>query len=128
MSHKTFKMIFYKLIEFFQSDQGDLNLEKIMQTDDLIQNEIISDLVMKEEQYQLHDWEKRNVFVKVKGSQIVRLVSETILSMRRHLIDQKISELQLETKEQNYNQETLSEIQMYQGLKNIISNKLHRVI
>ena len=128
LSHKTFKMIFYKLIEFFQSDQGDLNLEKIMQTDDLIQNEIISDLVMKEEQYQLHDWEKRNVFVKVKGSQIVRLVSETILSMRRYLIDQKISELQLETKEQNYNQETLREIQMYQGLKNIISNKLHRVI
>ena len=128
LSHKTFKNIFYKLIEFYQSDQGDLNLEKIMQTDDLIQNEIITDLVMKEEQYQLHDWEKRNVFVKVKGSEVVRLVSETILSMRRYLIDQKIIELQLETKEQDDNQETLREIQMYQGLRNIISNKLHRVI
>ena len=60
---KGFKKLFYKLIEFYQSDQGDLNLEKIMQTDDLAQNEIITDLVMKEEQYQLHDWEKRNVFV-----------------------------------------------------------------
>ncbi len=128
LSHETFKKIFYKLIEFYQSDQGDLNLEKIMQTDDLIQNEIITDLVMKEEQYQLHDWEKRNVFVKVKGSEVVRLVSETILSMRRYLIDQKIIELQLETKEQDDNQETLREIQMYQGLRNIISNKLHRVI
>ena len=85
LSHETFKKIFYKLIEFYQSDQGDLNLEKIMQTDDLIQNEIITDLVMKEEQHQLHDWEKRNVFVKVKGSEVVRLVSETILSMRRYL-------------------------------------------
>ena len=128
LSHETFKKIFYKLIEFYQSDQGDLNLEKIMQTDDLIQNEIITDLVMKEEQHQLHDWEKRNVFVKVKGSEVVRLVSETILSMRRYLIDQKIIELQLETKEQDDNQETLREIQMYQGLRNIISNKLHRVI
>ena len=99
-----------------------------MQTDDLIQNEIITDLVMKEEQHQLHDWEKRNVFVRVKGSEVVRLVSETILSMRRYLIDQKIIELQLETREQEDNQETLREIQMYQSLKNIISNRLHRVI
>ena len=128
LSHETFKKIFYKLIEFYQSEQGDLNLEKIMQTDDLNQNEIITDLVMKEERYQLHDWEKRNVFVKVKGSEVVRLVSETILSMRRYLIDQKITELQLETKEQDDNQETLREIQMYQGLKNIISNRLHRVV
>ena len=128
LSHEAFKKIFYKLIEFYQSEQGDLNLEKIMQTDDLNQNEIITDLVMKEEQHQLHDWEKRNVFVKVKGSEVVRLVSETILSMRRHLIDQKITELQLETKDQDDNQETLREIQMYQSLKNIISNRLHRVV
>ncbi len=128
LTHETFKNIFYKLIEFYQSDQGDLNLEKIMQTDDLIQNEIITDLVMKEEQYQLHDWKKRNVFVKVKGSEVVRLVIETILSIRRYLINQKITELQMETKEQLDNKETLREIQMYQGLKNIISNKLHRVI
>ncbi len=128
LSHETFKKIFYKLIEFYQSEQGDLNIEKIMQTDDLSQNEMITDLVMKEEQHQLHDWEKRNVFVKVKGSEVVRLVSETILSMRRYLIDQKITELQLETKEQDNNQEILREIQMYQGLKNIISNRLHRVV
>ena len=128
LSHETFKKIFYKLIEFYQSYQGDLNLEKIMQTDDLIQNEIITDLVMREEQHQLHDWEKRNVFVKVRGSEVERLVSETILSMRRYLIDQKITELQKGTKDKQSNQDLLKEIQMYQSLKNIISNRLHRVI
>ncbi len=71
-----------------------------MQTDDISQNEIITDLVMKEEQHQLHDWEKRNIFVKNKGTEVVRMVNETILSMRRYLIDQKIVELQLNTKEQ----------------------------
>ena len=128
LSHETFKKIFYKLIEFYQSYQGDLNLEKIMQTDDLIQNEIITDLVMKEEQHQLHDWEKRSVFVKGRGSEVERLVSETILSMRRYLIDQKITELQKGTKDKQSNQDLLKEIQMYQSLKNIISNRLHRVI
>ena len=128
LSHETFKKIFYKLIEFYQSYQGDLNLEKIMQTDDLIQNEIITDLVMKEEQHQLHDWEKRSVFVKGRGSEVERLVSETILSMRRYLIDQKITELQKGPKDKQSNQDLLKEIQMYQSLKNIISNRLHRVI
>lgn len=128
LSQDTFKKLFYKLIEFYQSDQGDLNLEKIMQTDDLAQNEIITDLVMREEQHQLHDWEKRNVFVKEKGSEVVQLVSETILSMRRYLIDQKIAELQMETKEQEENQETLKNIISYQQLKKVLSNKLNRVI
>ena len=94
----------------------------------MIQNEIITDLVMKEEQHQLHDWEKRSVFVKGRGSEVERLVSETILSMRRYLIDQKITELQRGTKDQQSNQDLLKEIQMYQSLKNIISNRLHRVI
>ncbi|MBL6643817.1 MAG: DNA primase, partial [Flavobacteriaceae bacterium] len=88
----------------------------------------ITDLVMKEEQHQLHDWEKRNIFVKNKGTEVVRMVSETILSMRRYLIDQKIVELQLNTKEQGENQETLQEIISWQQLKKVVSNKLNRVL
>ena len=126
--YNSFKKLFYQLIEFYQSDQGDLNLEKIIQTDDLAQNEIITDLVMREEQHQLHDWEKRNVVVKEKGSEVVQLVSETILSMRRYMIDQKIAELQMETKEQEENQDTLQDIIRYQQLKKVLSNKLNRVI
>lgn len=99
-----------------------------MQTEDLAQNEIIADLIMKEEQHQLHDWEKRNVFVKDKGSEVVQLVSETILSIRRYLVDQKIEELQVETKAQHENQETLQEIMSYQQLKKVLSNKLNRVL
>ncbi|MEK9609153.1 MAG: hypothetical protein VW058_05725 [Flavobacteriaceae bacterium] len=83
---------------------------------------------MKEEQHQLHDWEKRNIFVKNKGTEVVRMVNETILSMRRYLIDQKIVELQLNTKEQGENQETLQEIISWQQLKKVVSNKLDRVL
>jgi hypothetical protein len=48
--------------------------------------------------------------------------------MRRYLIDQKIAELQMETKEQEENQETLQDIISYQQLKKVLSNKLNRVI
>ena len=59
---------------------------------------------------------------------MVQLVSETILSLRRYLIDQKIVELQMNTKKLEDNRETLIEIKRYQRLKNIISNKLDRVL
>jgi hypothetical protein len=48
--------------------------------------------------------------------------------MRRYLIDQKIVELQLNTKEQGENQETLQEIISWQQLKKVVSNKLNRVL
>ncbi len=128
LSNPTFKGLYYHLIEYYQAHEGDLNLEKIMQSDDLSQNEIISDLIMREEQYQLHDWEKRNVFVKAKGSEVEQLVSETILSMRRHLIDQKILELQLNTKDQQENKELLQDIVSYQNLRKMLSNRLNRVL
>jgi hypothetical protein len=48
--------------------------------------------------------------------------------MRRYLIDQKIAELQMETKEQEENQDTLQDIISYQQLKKVLSNKLNRVI
>ena len=128
LSNDTFRSLFYQLIENYQTDDGNLNLDKIMKSNDLGQNEIISDLVMREEQYQLHEWEKRNIFVKKKGSEVLQLVSETILSLRRYLIDQKIAELQTQTKNIDESMETLQDILSYQQLKKVLSKRLNRVV
>lgn len=128
LTNDNFRRIFYKLIESYQSDSGVFNLEKFMQSNEMDQNQVITDLVMRDEQYKLHEWEKRNIFVKNKGSEVVRLVNETILSMRRYLIDQKIAELQRQTKIQEKNHETLQDILSYQQLKKVLSKKLNRVL
>jgi DNA primase len=128
LSNDSFRGLFYQLIESYQRDGGSINLEKLMQSNDLDQNEIISDLVMRDEQHQLHEWEKRNIFVKNKGSEVVQLVSETILSLRRFLIDQKIIELQEQTKLNNKNDDILQDILSYQQLKKVISKRLNRVL
>ena len=91
-------------------------------------DEIITDLVMRHEQHQLHEWEKRNIFVKNKGTEVVQLVSETILSLRRFLIDQKIIELQEQTKLNIKNDDILQDILSYQQLKKVISKRLNRVL
>ncbi len=128
LSNDRFRGLFYQLVESHQKNGGNINLEKLMQSNDLDQNEIITDLVMRDEQHQLHEWEKRNIFVKNKGTEVVQLVSETILSLRRFLIDQKIIELQEQTKLNNKNDDILQDILSYQQLKKVISKRLNRVL
>jgi len=128
LTNATFKNLFYKLIESYQLEEGELNLEKIMQTDDMILNEMVTDLVMKDEQYYLHDWEKKNIFVKNRDTQVGQLVSETILSLRRYLVDQKIKELQSQTQGVSENKEILENVLSYYQLKKVLSKKLNRVL
>mgnify|MGYP006259790457 FL=1 len=54
----------------------------------------MSDILINDDKYQLHDWERKNIYVKKIGSELSQLVNETILNMRRYLIDKKINELQ----------------------------------
>ena len=81
--------------------------------------------------HQLHDWEKKNIFVKDKKSTVGQLVSETILTFRRHLIDKKIQSLMDDAKKEDAPEEDLSfleDVIQYQNLKKVLSRKLNRVL
>jgi DNA primase len=56
-----------------------------------------------------------------------QLVNETILNMRRFLIDKKIIELQEFQKEDNKN-DILEQVMSYYKLKKVLSAKLNRVV
>ena len=90
----------------------------------------VTNILMEEEQYVLHDWERMEIFVKDKKAGISRLVSETILSLRRYLVSQKINELNNEVKEASPEDSAgiLQEIMDYLSLKRVLSNKLNRVM
>ena len=84
---------------------------------------------MNEDQYQLHDWEKKNIFVKSRDSQVPQLVNETILTLRKLLIDKKIEELQSQVQDKELDHaEILEEVMSYYQLKQVVSKKLNRVI
>jgi DNA primase len=84
---------------------------------------------MSEDQYQLHDWLSKDILVKDKDKVVGQLVTETILSLRTYLINEKVKELQFQTKQNNTdNSEILKEINDYYKLKSLLSNKLNRVI
>ena len=124
-THGPFKEIYKKLINSFHN-QNLISIDSFINDLEPNSSKIVSDILINEEKYQLHDWEKKNIYVKKIGSELSQLVNETILNMRRYLIDKKIHELQ-----DNSNNETnkvLEEVMSYYRLKKLLSAKLNRVV
>ena len=89
----------------------------------------ISSILMEEEKYRLDNWESKDIYPKSKRQQVSQEVTETILSLRCHLINKRINELQRETQDiKEDNRDTLEEVINYQKLKVLLSDKLSRVL
>jgi len=125
-----FRALYDQLIQAYQVE-GDLKIERILQQEDPNLGNIISDILLVDEVHQLHGWEKKNIFVKERESVVGQLVSETILTFRRYLIDQKIQSLLEESKADTgalQSADLLEDVMQYQGLKKLLSKKLNRVL
>jgi len=120
-------LVYEKIINEFQKNQK-LILEVFLNSlnQDLANH--VTGILMNEDQYELHDWLSKNIFVKHKDKVISQLVSETILSLRTFLINKKVEELKEETKDSLENNKILEEIGEYHKLKTILSKKLNRVL
>jgi DNA primase len=88
----------------------------------------ITNILMGEEKYSLHDWQRNNIFPKDKSKSIAQLVNDTILNLRCFLIDQKVNEFKNKTIDSIDNKSILDEVLNYSNLKMLLSRKLKRVI
>ena len=128
LANSNFKTLFYLLIQHFQIE-GQISIDKLIPTLDVELSFLVSNILMNDEQHQLHHWEKKNIFVKSKDSQISQLVNETILTLRKLLIDKKIEELQEQVKDNDeHHVQILEDVMSYYQLKKVVSRKLNRVI
>lgn len=128
-TNTTFKEL-YSLIIAKLNEEGEVNIEKFLNGLSPHLSTEVTTLLMEEEQYKLHDWERMNIMVKSKDMTISRLVNETILALRRFLISQKIDELSQEIKENSAGDSSanMEDIMDYLSLKKVLSNKLNRVM
>ena len=124
-THGPFKEIYNKLINSFHN-QKLVSIDSFINDLEPNSSKIVSDILINDEKYQLHDWEKKNIYVKKIGSELSQLVNETILNMRRYLIDKKITELQDNSKDDK--DQVLEEVMSYYSLKKLLSAKLNRVV
>ncbi|GLU42550.1 DNA primase [Allomuricauda sp. NBRC 101325] len=128
LTNEQFKVIYYKLIERLNED-ADFSVNTFM-TD--LEQEIVaevSSILMEEEQYVLHDWERKDIYPKEKQVGVAQLVGETILTLRCNLIKNRIQKLQERTQDNNGdNTEILEEIMNYLQLNKLLNAKLNRVL
>ncbi len=127
-TNESFKILYKAIINEFQK-KGKLIIDVFLNSLESDLSNHVTSILMNEDRYQLHDWLSKNIFVKGKNTVISQLVSETILSLRTYLINEKVKELQEETQKQsNDNNQILEEITDYYKLKSLLSNKLNRVL
>ena len=127
-TNESFKVLYKIIINELQKN-GKLVLDVFLNSLDPELSNHVTSILMNEDRYQLHDWFSKDIVVKDKKKVISQLVSETILSLRTYLINEKVKELQEETQNNlEDNSEILEEITDYYKLKSLLSKRLNRVL
>jgi DNA primase len=128
LTHEQFKNIYYKLIEGL-NEKEDFAINSFMAELDQELVSEISSILMEDEKYMLHDWERKDIYPKEKQVGVAQLVSETILTLRCFLIKRRIDVLQQNTQNmEEDHRETLEEIMNYLQLNKLLNKKLNRVL
>ncbi|WP_055444390.1 DNA primase [Lacinutrix himadriensis] len=128
-TNTQFKNLYYTIIDTLNQNP-EFAIEQFVNTvEQDVANEI-STILMDDERYSLSDWHSKNIYPKEKDQSIAQLVSETILSLRCFLIDQKVTEFMQQTlaNKSEVNRSVLEEVKDYSSLKMLLSRKLSRVL
>ncbi|WP_299398194.1 DNA primase [uncultured Gelidibacter sp.] len=127
-SDERFKNLYYTIIEaLHQSNEFQLK-DFINRLDQNMANEVTT-ILMNDERYSLHDWERNHIVPKEKKETIAQLVTQTILSLRCFLIDQKVVEYQNDITRPDANTMSIMEdVRDYLRLKTLLSKKLGKVV
>ncbi|MDP5082594.1 MAG: DNA primase [Winogradskyella sp.] len=127
-SNEQFKTLYYSIIDKLNQDQ-DFSTKNFINQLDQDAASTVTSILMEDEKYSLHDWGRNQITPKQKQHSVSQLVSQTILSLRCYLIDQKVAEYKNETlKENSDTRSIIEDVKDYVSLKMLLSRKLGRVI
>jgi DNA primase len=127
-SNADFKTIYYLIIDNLNQTDS-FSIENFVRNIDSNLANTVTSILMNDERYRLHNWEKNNIFPKSKDLSISQLVSETILSLRCFLIDKKVTEFKSLTHDTSIEHlDVLEDVLNYSNLKMLLSRKLNRVL
>lgn len=127
-SNADFKTIYYLIIDNLNQTDS-FSIENFVHNIDSNLASTVTSILMNDERYRLHNWEKNNIFPKSKDLSISQLVSETILSLRCFLIDKKVTEFKSLTHDTSIEHlDVLEDVLNYSNLKMLLSRKLNRVL
>ncbi|MFS4417862.1 DNA primase [Maribacter sp. 2307ULW6-5] len=133
LSNTAFKELYHKIMDKLNTSAPDdsFSIKGFLAELDQESMTEASSILMEEERYVLHDWERKDIYPKQKEVGVAQLVGETILTLRCNLIKGRIAQLQQATQEEKEdvgNTEILEEIMNYLQLNKLLNAKLNRVL
>ena len=126
-SNDDFKNIYFNIIECFNENK-EISIEKFMNKLSENQQLEVTNIIMDNEKYFLHNWEKNNIYPKSKKNSLSQLTIETILNLRCFLIDKKVNGFKDKSLNNSITDSVLEEVVNYSNLKKLLSEKLNRVL
>ena len=126
-SNQDFKNIYFNIIDCF-NEYKEINIDKFINQLSEKQQLEVTNIVMDNEKYFLHDWKKNNIYPKTKQDTLSQFTIETILNLRCYLIDMKVNGFKDQSYENSINSNLLEEVVNYSNLKKLLSEKLNRVL
>ena len=124
---ETFKQIYYDVI-------NQLNQNKNISVDVLVNHtnpkisSLVTNILMDDEKHILSNWERKDITVKSKESDLSKMVLDAIYNLRRVLIEEKISSLIANINEESEREQILETVVNYTGLKQRLFERLNRVV
>ena len=123
-----FKQIYYELI-------NQLNQNEVIKVDSFINHadskvaKLVTDILMNDEKYTISNWERKEIKVRSKESNLDKLVLDAIYNLRRVLIEEKIKSLIFDNySSEEERTENLEATMNYTTLKMRLAGMLNRVV
>ncbi|REE80727.1 DNA primase [Lutibacter oceani] len=124
---ETFKNIYYDVI-------NQLNQNKNISVDVLVNHSnpevsnLVTNILMDDEKHVLSNWERKDIIVKSKESDLSKMVLDAIYNLRRVLIEEKISSLVSNVENESEREQILETVVNYTSLKQRLFERLNRVV
>lgn len=122
-----FRQIYFEIITQF-NQHGSIDVDSFINNLNVDISRFVTNVLMDEEKHVLSQWERKNIFIKSKESDLAKMVQDAIYNLRRVLIEEKIKKL-INVDETAFERNSvLEEIMDYTHLKTKLFERLNRVV
>lgn len=125
---ELFQQIYYEIIHQLNQKETILVDTFVNHSNAEIAN-LVTNILMDDEKYTIHNWDRKGIYVKGKESKISKLVFDVIYNLRRILIERKIKSLNfIDFTNEDERQQNIEAVVNYTNLKIRLSERLKRVV
>ena len=126
-TNAIFKQIYYDVIEQLNQNKN-ISVDVLVNHPNTDISSLVTNILMDDEKHVLSNWERKDIAVKSKESDLSKMVLDAIYNLRRVLIEEKISSLMSNVTKDTEREQILETVVNYIGLKQRLFERLNRVV